>query len=426
MKYVIKFKIEIHGRVDRHDIIGAILGQTGGLLGQEVDLRELQDKGRIGRIKVDIKHQGSKTVGEIEIPSNLSRPETAVIAAMIETIDKVGPYDARIQLVEIKDLRLEKLEKIVERAKSILNQWKESTPDTKEILKKIVSPEKPPEVIYYGDDRLPAGPDVDKSDTVIIVEGRADVINLMKYGIKNTIALEGAKEKVPDTIKELAKKKTTIAFVDGDRGGELILKTLLSEVDVDYVARAPPGKEVEDLTGKEITRSLKDIVPADQMRKKLGIEKEEAEKEEVSKSRPEEQKVEEVEEEKEKPAEEAGGKEEKGEVEGGGKEEEQGVQTIAIPKEVLDNINSLKGTLEAVLYDSKWNEIKRLPVRDLVQELESLEDSKVFAILMDGIITQRLLDLAASKGVKIIIGVRTGKITVRPKGVQFFTFQDLT
>jgi len=426
LKYVIKFKIEIHGRVDRHDIIGAIFGQTEGLLGQEFDLRELQDKGRIGRIKVDIKHQGSKTVGEIEIPSNLSRPETAVIAAMIETIDKVGPYDARIQLVEIKDLRLEKLEKIVERAKSILNQWKESTPDTKEILKKIVSPEKPPEVIYYGDDRLPAGPDVDKSDTVIIVEGRADVINLMKYGIKNTIALEGAKEKVPDTIKELAKKKTTIAFVDGDRGGELILKTLLSEVDVDYVARAPPGKEVEDLTGKEITRSLKDIVPADQMRKKLGIEKEETGKEEVAESKPEEKKVKEAEEEKEKPAGETGGKEEKVEVEEGGKVEEPGVQTIAIPKEVLDNINSLKGTLEAVLYDSQWNEIKRLPVRDLVRELEGLEDSKVFAILMDGIITQRLLDLAASKGVKIIIGVRTGKITVRPPGVQFFTFQDLT
>lgn len=416
MKYVVKFKIEIHGRVDRHDIIGAIFGQTEGLLGQEFDLRELQDKGRVGRIKVDIKHQGSKTVGEIEIPSNLSRPETAVIAAMIETIDKVGPYDAKIQLVEIKDLRLEKLEKIVERAKNILNQWRESTPDTKEILKKIVTPEKAPEVIYYGDDRLPAGPDIDRSDTVIIVEGRADVINLMKYGIKNTIALEGAKERIPETIKELAKKKTTIAFVDGDRGGELILKTLLSEVDIDYVARAPPGKEVEDLTGKEISRSLKDIIPADQMRKKLGIEKEEAVTEEKEEVLTEEvtEKVEELKEEKPKE-----------EVKPPVEKEKPGIETIAIPKDVLDKINDLKGTLEAILYDAEWNETKRVPVRDLVSELEKIE-SNVFAIVMDGIITQRLLELADSKGVKIIIGVRTGKITVRPPGIQFFTFQDLT
>ncbi|MCE4615269.1 MAG: DNA primase [Desulfurococcales archaeon] len=424
MKYIVKFKIEIHGRVDRHDIIGAIFGQTEGLLGQEFDLRELQDKGRVGRIKVDIKHQGSKTVGEIEIPSNLSRPETAVIAAMIETIDKVGPYDANIQLIEIKDLRLEKLEKIVERAKNILNQWRESTPDTKEILKKIVTPEKAPEVIYYGDDRLPAGPDVDRSDTVIIVEGRADVINLMKYGIKNTIALEGAKEKIPDTIKGLAKKKTTIAFVDGDRGGELILKTLLSEVDIDYVARAPPGKEVEDLTGKEISRSLKDIIPADQMRKKLGIEKEEVVTEEKLEEKPVEEKqyIEAVEEEEEGPVEQEGAKqvaEEKVE------EKKLGIETIAIPREVLDEINDLKGTLEAILYDSAWNEIIKVPVRDLYAALEKAED-EIFAIIMDGIITQRLLELADSKGIKIVVGVRTGKITVRPPGIQFFTFQDLT
>ncbi len=415
MKYVVRLKVEIHGRVDRHDIIGAIFGQTEGLLGPDFDLRELQDKGRIGRIKVDIKHQGSKTVGEIEIPSNLSRPETAVVAAMIETIDKVGPYDAKIQLVEIKDLRLEKLEHIVTRAKEILQNWKESSPDTKEILKKIMSPEKPPEVIYYGDDQLPAGPDVDKADTVIIVEGRADVINLMKYGIRNTIALEGAKEKIPETIKELARKKTTIAFVDGDRGGELILKTLLSEVDVDYVARAPPGKEVEDLTGKEINRALKDIVPADQMRKKLGIEKEEAaekppEKEEAEKEKEERS----VEEKAEKPAQAVEAQ----------REAKEGVETLAIPKDVLDKLPELKGTLEAVLYDSEWREVKRVPVRDLFNELSGI-DQKIFAIVMDGIITQRLLDLAAEKGVKLLIGVRTGKITVRPPNIQFFSFSDL-
>jgi len=401
LKYLLRFKIEVHGRVDKHDIIGAIFGQTEGLLGTDFDLRELQDKGRIGRIIVNISYKGSKTTGELEIPSNLSRPETAVLAAMIETIDKVGPYDSKIELAEIKDLRLEKLGKIVERAKEILENWREKAPDAKEVLKQVSKPPRKPEIIEYGPEKLPAGPGIESSDTIILVEGRADVQNLLRYGYTNVIALGGAKEKIPDTIKKLIEKKKVVAFVDGDRGGDLILKTLLHEAKIDFVARAPPGKEVEDLTGREITAALKEMVPAQKYMKKLGIPVPEEKPVIQEKPGPPQLKP-------EKPVEAEKPREE----------------IIEIPKNVVETIKDLKGTLEAVLFDGDWNIVKRVPVRELYNTLETLEDN-VNAVFMDGIITQRILDAAARKGIKLIVGVKAQKIGVRPEGVRFFTFNEL-
>ncbi len=406
MKYLIKAKLEVDGRVDKHDVIGAIFGQTEGLLGSGYSLEELQDRDKIGRVHVELKYQGSKTIGYIQIPSNLDRVETSIIAAMIETVDRVGPYNARIVVEDIKDLRVEKLKKIIDRAREILMYMKEKEPDIKEIIREVMQVEKKTEVqepIEYGPEKLYAGPDVDKADTIIIVEGRADVINLMKYGYANVIALGGAKEKVPKTIVELSKKKRTIAFVDGDRGGELILKTLLSEADIDYVARAPPGMEVEDLTGKEIAKALSEAVPAEEYKKKLGIEAPKAE---------EKEKVEEV-----KPKEMAKEKE---------KAVEEKVSALIIPKNVVEEIPKLKGTLEAVLYGKDWKPVERIKVRDLFNRLQELEPGEIYAVVFDGIITQRLLDLAAEKGVELIIGARVGsKLSGRPSTVKFLTFSDI-
>ncbi|HIC99320.1 MAG TPA: DNA primase, partial [Pyrodictiaceae archaeon] len=179
MKYLIKAKVEVEGPVDRHDIIGAIFGQTENLFGEEFDLRELQERGRIGRIYVDIRQKNTKTVGEIQVPSNLDRIETALLAAMLEAVDKVGPYRAKIQVVDIIDVRAEKIKKIVGRAKEILKMFiHEKRPDLKEVLREISEAVKRAEVISYGPEGLPAGPDVDKADEIIIVEGRADVVNL--------------------------------------------------------------------------------------------------------------------------------------------------------------------------------------------------------------------------------------------------------
>jgi DNA primase (bacterial type) len=413
-------------------------GQTEGLLGSDFNLEQLQNKDKIGRVHIDMKYQGTKSVGILQIPSNLDRVETVLLAAMIESVDRVGPYNSRISIDDIQDLRIEKLQKIVERARQLLQRVKEQEPDIKEILRQISQkPEVQPKVIEIGEERLPAGPDVEKADTIIIVEGRADVINLMKYGYTNTVALEGAREKVPKTIVELAKNKKVIAFVDGDRGGDLILKNLLDQVHVDYVARAPKGMEVEQLTGKEIARSLSQMMPAEAVKQQLLSIKETKEEAEAAHEQtlPEvqtvteekvEEKKEEVAEKKEELAQESTNQQVLQEV-SKAEQKVESVSQLVVPKQVIDNIKNIKGTLEAVIYDREWKEITRIKVRDLFTWLDTAQPNSAYAIIFDGIITQRILDLAGDKGIVLLIGARMGsKITSKRGDVKFATFSDLT
>jgi DNA primase len=414
MKYLIRAKVEIDGMVDKNDVIGALFGQTEGLLSPELDLRELQDKGRIGRIQVDLKPVNGKIKGEIKIPSNLDRVETALIAALLETIDKVGPYTAKIQIVKIVDLRVEKLKKAVDRAKELLKTWQASEmPDIKDLLREIQTALKPAEIIEYGPEKLPAGSDAEKSDELIIVEGRADILNLLRYGYSNTIAVEGAKESIPESVKQLAaKKKKVIAFVDGDHGGELILRTLLNSTKIDYVARAPPGKEVEDLVGKEIEQALQNAVPVEQYKAEI---EHRAERRYHEPLKPEVEQVQ-VLAEAQPPQ----------QVEVVPPIQAQPVPvTVEIPENVMKEISELRGTLEAILYDESWNKIGRVPVRDLYSELEKAEAGKIRAVVFDGIVTQRIMDAASSKGVKLIVAARIGNIAKRGEGVTLLTIGDL-
>ena len=452
MKYLIRASFEVDGRVEKHDIIGAIFGQTEGLLGSEFNLEELQNKDKIGRVHIDLRYQGTKTVGQIQIPSNLDRVETVILAAMVETVDKVGPYSARITVEAIEDLRAEKLKRIVQRARELLQAVKEQEPDIKEIIRQVTQKaEAQPRVIEYGEERLPAGPDVERSDTLIIVEGRADVINLLRYGYTNVIALEGAREKVPETIKELAKGKKVILFVDGDRGGELILRTVLPQLKVDYVARAPKGMEVEQLTGKEIARALAQIVPAEEVAKQLGIEvpaeapqapapTAQPAPAQVQPQPPEAQPQPVTPEAQPAPAQPEAAQAQQVAAQptqapaapaqqpqpGAAAAQPQEVTTLAVPKQVLDQIKDLRGTLEAVAYDRSWNEVARIKVRDLFDWVQQAEPGKVYALVFDGIITQRLLDVASSKGIALLIGARIGSKVAAKKGdVVFMTFNDL-
>ncbi len=423
-KYVIRARVEVDGEVERSDIIGAIFGYTEGIFGEEFDLRELQEKGRIGRISVDIKVQGGKTVGEVLVPSNLDRIETALLAALLEAVERVGPYPARIQVVDIVDVRAEKLKKIVERAKEIAKKFfLEKAPDLKEVLNQIAEEVRMAELVYYGPERLPAGPDVDKSDTVIIVEGRADVLNLLRYGYRNVIALEGAPGgRVPETIVKLAAKKTAILFVDGDHAGDLIAKEVLRVADIDYVAKAPPGKEVEELTGKEIAKALKNAVPAHQFLAMLEKrEREERKREErVAVEKPVEAVPRQVEQKVEVVAQQAP-------VRAAPAAEAVEIREVyEVPLQVVEEGKKLLGTLEAVLYDSNWNAVARIPVRDLVDKLQEMDYGKVYAVVFDGIVTQRLIDVASSKGVKMLIGVRIGNVMRKPSDVIVMTFQDLS
>lgn len=270
-KYIIKAEFEIDGIVDREDIIGAIFGQTEGLLGMELDLRELQKQGKLGRIEVEYKRVGNKTIGTITIPTSLKAVETSLIAAAIETVDRVGPAKARFRVKEIVDVRSSKREYIRNRAKELFVQLLSKTaPDIEELRRELEEAYYSKQLIEYGEEKLPAGPLVEKSDEIILVEGRADVVNLVKHGILNVLGMNGIN--IPKSVVELSKRKKVTLFIDGDRGGELVLRNLLAAgADIDYVAVAPPGREVEELTNKEILKALKSKIPLEQYIKNLRI-----------------------------------------------------------------------------------------------------------------------------------------------------------
>jgi len=385
MKYVIYADVEIDGIVEKPDIIGAIFGQTEGLLGEDLDLRELQKTGRIGRIQVRVSTKDNKTVGTLMVPSNLDRVETALIAAAIESVDKIGPYSAKVKVTKIEDLRAKKRKWIIERAKELLRKWEEEeAPESKKLAEEVLKAIRAAEVISFGPEKLPAGPDVASASTIIVVEGRADVINLLKHGYKNVIGLEGAT--IPKTIVDLSKKKTVIAFVDGDRGGDLILKNLINVAEIDFIARAPSGREVEELTGKEIAKCLRNKVPVEEYLEVIR---------------------------KEKPTKVLTIREEK----------ELGGLGVEIPGGVVDRALNLAGTLEGYFYDREWREITKFAVSELAELIPKYEE--IYAIVFDGIVTQRVLDEASRRNVRVIIANRIGKVAKLPEDIKIVTFNEL-
>jgi len=275
-KYMIKAKITADGIVEKPDVVGAIFGQTEGLLGEDLDLRDLQKTGRIGRIEVEVVSKGGKSEGIVYVSSSLDQVETVLIASSLETIDRVGPCKAGIRVLGIEDVRIIKREKVVERAKELLNemisQSKGSSADLAQNIRQSVQVE---EITTYGKDKCPAGPGIKDSEALIIVEGRSDVLNLLKAGIKNAIAVEGTN--IPKTVQDLSREKVTTAFVDGDRGGELILRELFQTSEIDFVARAPRAHEVEELSSKQLVKCLRNKVPGDQYMEMNGLVTEEKE-----------------------------------------------------------------------------------------------------------------------------------------------------
>ncbi len=394
-KYLIRATIETDGVVERPDVVGAIFGQTEGLLGDELDLRDLQKSGRIGRIEVDIKSERGKSTGEILIPSSLDQVETAILAAALETIDRVGPCRSRVKVVAIEDIRATKRQKVVDRAKELLQvllkQGKQVSEDLVKSVREAVEIE---EVISFGEDHLPAGPNVEKSDAIIVVEGRSDVINLLNYGFKNAIAVNGTN--VPKTIIELSKKKIVTAFLDGDHGGDLILKELLQVADIDFIARAPQGYEVEELTYKQIVKALRNKVPVEQY---LATHPVEVEKEEEKDKKKEKQEKQEKKEEKKK--------EEKKE-----KKEPDGSDIPALFKE----LNAKK---EAALLKGE-KVLERIPLNELVEKLKATKQ-KADTLVTGGIISQRLVDIAHEKGITRIIGYKIGNVTKKPLNIKLLT-----
>ncbi|WP_418280731.1 DNA primase DnaG [Halorubrum sp. DTA98] len=257
-KYLIHATIAADGVVERSDVVGAVFGQTEGLLGEELDLRDLQESSKVGRIDVAVESENGQSFGEVTVASSLDKVETAILGAALETIDRIGPCHASVEVTGIEDVRAAKRREVVERAKELIaDGFEETNLASTDVLAEVRDAARVEGIVDY--EGLPAGPRVGDSDAVIVVEGRADVLTLLAGGIKNAVAVEGTN--VPDAVAELTQDRTVTAFLDGDRGGELILRELAQVGDVDYVAFAPPGESVEDLDRGAVFEALRGKVP---------------------------------------------------------------------------------------------------------------------------------------------------------------------
>jgi DNA primase len=470
-KYVIHAHISAEGVVERPDVVGAVFGQTEGLLGADLDLRELQKTGRIGRIEVNITSKYGKSSGNILIPSSLDKVETSILAAALETIDRVGPCISKITVTKIEDVRSSKRKQIIDRAKHILTEMFDNTvPESQEITDAVKQAARIEEVTLI--ENLPAGPNVLDSDAILVVEGRADVLNLLKYGVKNAIAVEGTN--VPQLVAELSKKKTVTVFTDGDRGGELILKELLQVADVDFVAHAPDGKGVEELTQKEVIKALRSKVPVEQVVEvpQRRRNKQIAPVSEKDKGQPMSEAAQALaarpeapvaatpapapQREREFPAREYPQREslgrsdrgERGETprrkslrrgpdersdRGGERHErrenrerreereprarEPAAPVKKEPGEFDAIMKELSGTLSARLLDANKNVLQTVAVRDLANTLKE-SNGDVKSVVFDGVITQRMLDIAAEKNLDYLVGVKMGSIVKQPANVK--------
>lgn len=471
VKYVVFANVEIDGLVEKPDVVGAIFGQTEGLLGDELDLRDLQKNGRIGRIEVDLNPRGGKSVGKIKLPSSLDMVETCILASALETVDRVGPCEAKIGVEKVEDTRNAKRKVLIERAKNLLkNLLLNELPESREISEMVRQEVKVAEIADYGADKLPCGPNIDKNDEIIIVEGRADVINLLKNDITNVIAVGGAN--VGPTIAKLAKEKEVTVFLDGDRGGDIILNELANVAEIDFVARAPHGKEVEELGRKEMIKCLRAKVPfeqanshSDERNERRGgdryqrnsryddrrpsdyrddrrggyrdnrdsrqgryqqreervppvvvdhvnqLPQQEDKQQQTLPQEPvrqarESQPVVE----QQAPAPEPQQQEEA---------PKQAAAASGVPEPLAKSLLELENTLHARFYDSGMNLVKEVPIRDMYKTLES--ETSVHAVVFDGIVTQRFADLAEKKGVKAILGAKMGNVFKRPEGVLIST-----
>jgi DNA primase len=358
IKYMIHASLNAEGSLEKPDVIGALFGQTEGLLGADLEMRELQKEGKIGRIEVELSRQDKRTIGNIKIPTALDQSETTLIAAAIETIERVGPSDAQIEIERIEDVRGSKRDYIIDRAKKLMMGIEGST-DSREISNQIKDSKKIAGIKEYGENKLAFGGDLENKE-LIVVEGRADVVNMVRAGIHNVIGMNGTK--LPDEINELGKEKEITLYLDGDRGGKLIAQNVMENAKIKYIAVAPDGKEVEELTSKEILMNLRKRVPAEDFFKEL-------------KKRPAIKEISKV-----------------------------------IPEVVLNDENKAKlreiskdieGTGKAILLDSALNELKDISAKSVSGSLKRTRGTAI--IVIDGTATNAIIKASEEVDVKVIV-----------------------
>ena len=356
-KYLIHAQITANGIVEKPDVVGAVFGQTEGLLSNDLDLRELQRTGRIGRIQVNIQSNSGRAKGEIVIPSSLDRVETAILAASLETINRVGPCEAEIQTTKVEDVRAVKREQVVNRAKEIYKKMVESVgPTSMRMIEEVREAMRVHEISEYGEDRLPAGPSIHTSDAIIVVEGRSD-----------------------------------------------ILKELLQIGDVDYITRAPKGKEVEDLEKDEVLVALRDKVPTAQFLATNNILNENNKKENNNKSN---------------------GRNNKKQRYNNNRRQQEVVEEPVIEDDEVslmkDMLKEFEGSGSGAILDEALNMTKEVEVENIYEEIKNI-DGTADTVIFDGVISQRLVDVASEKGINKLVAFKTVNIVKKPQNVKIIT-----
>lgn len=383
-KYVIHATIKADGTVARKDVVGAIFGQTEGLLGEDLQLRKLQRTGRIGHVDVNLNNNKGRVKGEITMTSSIDQVSTAVIGAALETIDRIGPCKAIIRVQRIENVHSAKRDTVIDRAKSLLMEMIETGADeSKNILDEVRAVlTLDTEVEFHG---MTAGPNVKKSEAIIIVEGRNDVRNLLKFGIKNAVATMGSGLK-PELIELAGKKKSVTAFLDGDRGGRLLLMEISGSLgkSLTHVAMAPQSREVEHLEGKVVTKCLNQKEAANKAVSRIQVELAKEDDKSV----------------------------------GRGSAALEAPEDVKGWAEMMDGLKRNQAII--VLEDGSGSD----PVGASGLEAALAEAEGAQGLVFAGKVNDRIFDLAAGAGIGNVLGKTVGKDTLKG-GVQAFGISDL-
>lgn len=337
-------------------------------------MKKLQKSGKLGRIDVDLRKEDKKTLGNVTIPNNLDQPTAALLAATLESIERVGPYDARFKLVGVEDIREEKRKRIMERAKDIMQRWSASQrSEVIQMISQVSEVSDVGKIVSLAPD-VEGGPEAETSETLFIVEGRADLTTLMKAGVKNVVATNGVN--IPQYVVNLThRKKEVTVLADGDRVGDMIVKELLRRgAKIDYVSKAPQGREVEEMKPIEIL---------DMISKRVDVKTYLATLQAAAKP--------------------------------------------VAPENLLNAMKTLRERVResfiAILLDEEGEIIDEVPVSQLYERLSGLDN--VAGVIFDGIVSQRILDLAQSKNVKIMVGERIGTVEKMPREIVVKTLDEL-
>ncbi len=374
IKYMIHASFKSEGPLEKPDVIGAIFGQTEGLLGADLEMRELQKEGRIGRIEVELETVDGKSVGMILLPSALDKSETTIIAAALETIDRIGPTEAKIEIAKIEDVRGSKRDYILDRAKKLL-EGLEDGGEFGEMSRTLKEEARTAKIQEYGDEKVPAG-DLSGNE-IIVVEGRADVVNLLKNRVNNVIGMNGTK--LPAAIAKLGEEKELTLFIDGDRGGRLIAKNVIDNARVAFVALAPDGKEVEELTGKEILMALRKKMPTSEFLRRLHYDRysydDRTESETVSSA----------------------------------SEAVPITFTGDVKEAILGAYEKIRGTKTAVLVDGNFDVIKKVSSREVTRNIMGSR-KQIFAVIIDGSAVSPTIRACDERGVQYLAAMTFGSV----------------